>query len=558
MKRAYTLVTLAALAAMVSCVREEEQSAVAGPETGKAPVTFHANLGAASKTIINDSNAVSWAEGDKLTVFDAAGNSEEFTVDQDCEQFTFTSDGTLTDGPFYAVAGYGAAVPAFDTQTRQIGIGLPGETTDGTFGGADLIASMTEGDTFTFHHALAVLKMSLESEDVQKLTFEAEGITSTGNTLIGFDSEGALDVTYDKTGNSITIENIQGAGTYYFAVNPGTYADGFTIYLTYPDKKMKIQGKALTAALGKMVNFGTLDSGTPASTVWSLVTDASSLAAGDEIIIASSGYNYALGTTQNSNNRSAAAITKSDDKSELVSPDGSSVQVITLTAGSTSGTFGLYTDAGYLYAASSSKNYLRSQATLDANASWSISITSEGEATIKASGTYTRNTIYYNTQSTLFSCYSSSGQQITAVSIYKKVTTAASGPQMSEVNAFLDETAWGAYLYDESSDTVTPLYQYEIRNGAECTGADQYAVGGGSSAVSFRVQCFPEGKMAGVVLSTSSLEAGSSYSASATFWGLEGLPDGTSDRTFVVKKVVDKKAWLLEDDGTTGLIISTK
>ena len=39
MKRAYTLVTLAALAAMVSCVREEEQSAVAGPETGKAPVT---------------------------------------------------------------------------------------------------------------------------------------------------------------------------------------------------------------------------------------------------------------------------------------------------------------------------------------------------------------------------------------------------------------------------------------------------------------------------------------------------------------------------------------
>ena len=548
MKRFHTLIVLAALVT-VSCVREEEP-VQPEPAPEKVPVTFHAVLGEASKTILNENNAVSWAAGDKLTVFDAEGTSEEFSVPEDCETFTFTSDGTLGDGPYYAVAGYGAATPAFNAEGGKITV-TSGVATEGSFGEADLIASSTDGDTFTFHHVFALLKMSVLAENVQSLTFQAEGI-APGSTQIGFKSDGTLDVTYGNGGDAVTVENISGSGTFYFPVNPGSYSDGFTIFLTYPDKKMKIEGKAFTARIGRMMNFGALDSGTPGSTVWSLVTSASSLDVGDEIIITASDYDYALGTTQNNNNRAAVTIWKSADKATVV--PGDDVQILTLRTGSSSGTFGLDTGSGYLYAASSTRNHLKTQTTLDANGSWSISVTSKGIATIKANGNNTRNTIFFNNDQAsnlLFSAYSS-GQK--AVAIYKKTTTEPSGPQMQEVNAFLDEAVWGVYAYNAAADQVTPLYQYDIRNGEASEGSDQYAVGSGV----FRIQCLSEGLLAGTVFKTSMFSVGVTYPATVTLYGVDGHADGTVSLNLVAKKAEEDTVWLLEENGSTGFIISTK
>ncbi|MCF0194246.1 MAG: chitobiase/beta-hexosaminidase C-terminal domain-containing protein, partial [Bacteroidaceae bacterium] len=150
-----------------------------------------------------------------------------------------------------------------------------------------------------------------------------------------------------------------------------------------------------------------------------LVTSASDLAAGDKIIIAANESAYALSTTQNTNNRGQAAITKSTDCKTITNPS-TSVQIITLEASTIAQHTGEYflnvgTD-GYLYAANSSKNHLRTQATADANSSATISVTSAGIATIAFQGSYTNNTIYYNSASGLFSCYSSAQK---AISIYK-------------------------------------------------------------------------------------------------------------------------------------------
>lgn len=144
---------------------------------------------------------------------------------------------------------------------------------------------------------------------------------------------------------------------------------------------------------------------------WKLVTDVSNLSIGDQIVIVASNYDYALSTTQNKNNRAATSITKQDN---IVIIDDS-IQILTLTAGTNTNQFGFYTGSGYLYAASSNSNYLRTSDTLDDNGSWSISITTDGIATMKSNGTNTRNWIRYNT-SKLFACYSN-GQ--TDVSIYK-------------------------------------------------------------------------------------------------------------------------------------------
>ena len=155
------------------------------------------------------------------------------------------------------------------------------------------------------------------------------------------------------------------------------------------------------------------------SETWSLVTDASTLAEGDVIVIVAADAAFAMSTTQNSNNRGQAAITKNTDNTVTITNE---VQKLTLGAGIKTGTFSLSTSSGYLYAASSSKNYLRTQTTLDANASWTITI-ADNVATIKAQGTNTNNWLKYNSSSSMFSCYSS-GQG--DVQIYRMNDTRAS------------------------------------------------------------------------------------------------------------------------------------
>ena len=143
-----------------------------------------------------------------------------------------------------------------------------------------------------------------------------------------------------------------------------------------------------------------------------LVTDASTLAVGDQIVIVASGYDYALSTTQNSNNRGQASVTKDGDNVSY----GADVQIITLEEGNVDGTFAFNVGTGYLYAASSSGNYLRTNANLDNNGSWKVSVT-DGIASLVAQGSYSRNVMQYNQSSSLFSCYSSASQK--ALSIYK-------------------------------------------------------------------------------------------------------------------------------------------
>ena len=138
-----------------------------------------------------------------------------------------------------------------------------------------------------------------------------------------------------------------------------------------------------------------------------MVTDAASLMAGDRIIIVANGYDFALSTTQNTNNRGQAAISKDGDTAAF----GADTQIITLAAGSLDGTFALTVDGQYLYAPSSSSNNLKTTAAISDKASWVISIDSTGIASVTASGTSTRNTLRYNASSGLFSCYASSATQ---------------------------------------------------------------------------------------------------------------------------------------------------
>jgi hypothetical protein len=248
-------------------------------------------------------------------------------------------------------------------------------------------------------------------------------ITTTAPIEVGAEGDVATvayTITNPVAGQSVTASADQTwvntfdcsvAGEVSFAVDANTGAEReATVTLSYDGataQTIKISQKAGNTGGGE-----TPEPEEPATKVWTLVKSASEIAVGDQIIIAASGYNYAISTTQSSNNRGQAAITKSG---ETLATPGNTVQILTVEAGSTSGTFAFYAEStvanstGYLYCAStSSKNYLRTQASKDAKASWTISVTNTGIATIKSqvSG-ISRNLLSYNQQSTCFACYSS-------------------------------------------------------------------------------------------------------------------------------------------------------
>ncbi len=143
---------------------------------------------------------------------------------------------------------------------------------------------------------------------------------------------------------------------------------------------------------------------------WNLVTSASQVVPGSEVVIAAKDAAVAMSQTQNQNNRGQVAIAKTGTK--ISWEEGTAVQVFEVVAGSASNTIAFKCSDGaqkgkYIYAASSSSNYLRSQASVDGNASWTVEIGSTGAATLKAQGDNSRNLLRYNSGSSCFSCYGS-------------------------------------------------------------------------------------------------------------------------------------------------------
>ena len=112
---------------------------------------------------------------------------------------------------------------------------------------------------------------------------------------------------------------------------------------------------------------------------------------------------------QNSNNRTAVSVTFSEGKFSVTEED--KVAEVVICGPDANGFYTIY-ESGYLYAASSGSNNLKSATTADANGLWQIDIdAATGEASVIASGSLNRNVMQYNATSSIFSCYASASQK---------------------------------------------------------------------------------------------------------------------------------------------------
>lgn len=260
--------------------------------------------------------------------------------------------------------------------------------------------------------------------------------TYSGNLSVA--STGATSQTVALSGEVTAMPVVE---TPTFAPAGGTYTeaqnvtiacatDGATIYYTLdgtdPTTSSLVYTTAIAISATKTVKAMAVKSGmansdiasatytivTPAQeTTYTLITNANALVVGEKyIIVGIKGESYKALGKQNTNNRAGVDVTTSSNTITVTPATFATDDApFELTLGQVNGHWTLYdaVNGGYLYAASSSSNYLKNQATNDANGEWTIEIATNGVATIKAQGSNTRNWLRLNNSGTPFSCYTS-------------------------------------------------------------------------------------------------------------------------------------------------------
>lgn len=344
-------------------------------------------------------------------------------------------------------------------------------------GGATLSSTSTNPTTITMGSADATITATFLPKCATP-TFSPAGSTYT-------------------SAQSVTISSSTTGSTIYYTTD-GSDPTTESSHGTAGDASVTINVSSTTTIKAIAVKSGTNANSDIASATYtiktgklfSLVTDASDLAAGDELVILGSynSNNYLMSTTQNNNNRG-----KTDENSdwELMGSDvfveekvGSTVQVIELE-GSAEGWYFKVGEDGeevpqYLYAASSSSNYLRTAdlTTAGDNAKWTIEIGSADTyyATITAQGSNTRNIMRYNGSNNppIFSCYGSASQQ--PIQLYRYANTAprvnVGTPSGNSFSYVYKSGPSDAQTFTVSGNNltgnvvITPPSNYQIKNGS--------------------------------------------------------------------------------------------
>ena len=194
-----------------------------------------------------------------------------------------------------------------------------------------------------------------------------------------------------------------------------------------------------------------------AQTTYTKVTSASGLEAGANYLIVA--HHDDLGVLamgyQKTNNRHAVVVSENGDAITVTpgTDPTSETDVFQITLGGNAGAWTLFDEVkgGYLYAASSSSNNLKTQTTLDANGQWDIAFNADGTAEVVAQGENERNNMRFNpnTQNNapLFSCYAEASNIDTRVSFYKAGGGSTPDPEPSNYPTQFTALADGVDAY---------------------------------------------------------------------------------------------------------------
>lgn len=337
-----------------------------------------------SWSILNETNGYLYATSAKKVAFQTSVPSDkwELSTDNSGVIMSYTRSGWIYDtncGTMF----YNASQPRFTTYTSD-----PSSSMIYANLYMEYVKPQKQDVTMTFSDTEATATISSDFT-APTLTTNPEGLTVT------YSSSNTDVATVDDAG-TITLV---GAGT-------------TTITATFAGNDNYNPGSAsytLTVEEGPIAIIGE----------YVLVSKISQIQEGDEVIIVgqNKGTYYAISTTQDTNNRKAVMVTMNNDGSITGNED---VQEIKLEKDGSNWLFNV--GDGYLYAASSKGNQLKTETNADDNAKAKISIGGDGSTSIIFQGSNTHKVMQFNLNaaynSPLFSCYLSATQS--PVTIYRK------------------------------------------------------------------------------------------------------------------------------------------
>lgn len=382
-----------------------------------------------------------WATKDNLTDSDHA--SIKFTIAKKCAAPTFN----LTEG-----AVYGEAKVLKITSDK---VGAQIEYT--VFHNGNISIAKTEASpvsvTLDQNGEYTVEAFALEMDDYAKS--DAAGLNFKIELAAGVPTFSVEEGTYSEA-QAITLTPGEGGAQVYYTINGGTEQPYIEPIKLEEDGTYKISAyTAGTEALAKSATVTkTYVISLPLEEPYILCEDAAWLTEGANIIFASSvaaGEQKAMSKLQKTNNRGAASVTIGsafNAGKETVGIVSKDADVAVFTVGISNGHITFYTGdsrdvknnsvAGYLYAANSKDNQLKTQNNVDDNAEWTVAVATNGEATIKAQGNNKRNWMRYNPNNgAMFSCYTG-GQDPIYIYLLGK-TSSVSSMSVEGVKVFAAE-----------------------------------------------------------------------------------------------------------------------
>ena len=350
-----------------------------------------------------------WATKDNLTDSDHA--SIKFTIAKKMNKPTFN----LTEGAVYGEA-----------KVLEITSDKEGAQIEYTIvGGGNINITKTEASpvnvTLDQNGEYMVEASVLEMGDYAKS--DAAGLNFKIELAAGVPTFSVEEGTYTEA-QAITLSPGEGGSQVFYTINDGTEQLFIEPIKLEEDGTYKITAyTAGTEALAKSATVTkTYVINLPLEEPYILCEDAAWLTDGANIIFASSvaaGEQKAMSKLQKTNNRGAASVTIGsafNAGKETVGIVSKDADVAVFTVGISNGHITFYTGdsrdaknnsvAGYLYAANSKDNQLKTQNNVDDNAEWTVSVAANGAATIKAQGNNTHNWMRYNPNNgAMFSCY---------------------------------------------------------------------------------------------------------------------------------------------------------
>lgn len=457
MKRIMKTLALVAVAAMglTACQNEYDDEQIVANDS--VVVTFVADAADDTRTSVDTSGekpAFAWGDNETFAVLEqtddalAEATSVTFTKEDgkakiEAEFAANAGKGSYNYVTIYPESGYVTGAASINEAT----LSLPAAQTmaESSYDpAADLMVSEvvnttaqpTEAQMVGFTRLAAVAKMTLKNlaletgDEVESVTFTADGKVLAGT----FTTDLATPAVADAEGsNSVTIATTS-SNVVYFTVLPTEIAVGgsFTVtvvtnryiyvkQVTIPEGK-----KALTFQAGKVTRFSVNMQGVAPSDKWVLVKDASTLAEGDVVIIATNGLisstYYAMSTTQNTNYRGYTEIAKYNDF--VINPSNSVQQFTLVKRYEDKVAFDFYdgVNKGFIYAASSGNRYLKTQPYYDNNTLFYIEVDNTGVATVTAKDSeysYNQLMFYDSSYSDYFACVGSTKAK--PISLYKLV-----------------------------------------------------------------------------------------------------------------------------------------